>query len=85
MFLLTGGVQGLAWSAGLPLVVWWVVESRLSPLQLALLGTALVLTILLTEAPTGVLANVYSRKPSVVASFAVMGAALGLTAASPAP
>lgn len=84
LFLLTGGVQGLAWSAGLPAVVWWVVELRLSPLQLALLGTALVLTILLTEAPTGVLADLYGRKPSVVASFAVMGAAIGLMATSPA-
>ena len=84
LFLLTGGVQGLAWSAGLPAVVWWVVELGLSPLQLALLGTALVLTILLTEAPTGVLADLYGRKPSVVASFAVMGAAIGLMATSPA-
>lgn len=84
LFLLTGGVQGLAWSAGLPAVVWWVVELRLSPLQLALLGTALVLTILLAEAPTGVLADLHGRKPSVVASFAVMGAAIGLMAASPA-
>ena len=84
LFLLTGGVQGLAWSAGLPAVVWWVVELRLSPLQLVLLGTALVLTILLTEAPTGVLADLYGRKPSVVASFAVMGAAIGLMATSPA-
>lgn len=84
LFLLTGGVQGLAWSAGLPAVVWWVVELRLSPLQLALLGTALVLTILLAEAPTGVVADLYGRKPSVVASFAVMGAAIGLMAASPA-
>ena len=84
LFLLTGGVQGLAWSAGLPAVVWWVVELRLSPLQLALLGTALVLTILLAEAPTGVLADLYGRKPSVVASFAVMGSAIGLMATSPA-
>ena len=84
LFLLTGGVQGLAWSAGLPAVVWWVVELRLSPLQLALLGTALVGTILLTEAPTGVLADLCGRKPSVVASFAVMGTAIGLMAASPA-
>ncbi|MCE2532211.1 MAG: MFS transporter, partial [Acidimicrobiia bacterium] len=84
LFLLTGGAQGLAWSAGLPAVVWWVVKLRLSPLQLALLGTALVLTILLAEAPTGVLADLYGRKPSVVASFAVMGAAMALMAASPA-
>ena len=65
-------------------MVWWVVELRFSPLRLALLGTALVLTILVAEAPTGVLADLHGRKPSVVASFAVMGAAIGLMASSPA-
>lgn len=65
-------------------MVWWVVELRFPPLRLALLGTALVLTILLAEAPTGVLADLYGRKRSVVASFAVMGAAIGLMASSPA-
>ncbi len=66
------------------MVVWWVVELQLPPLQLALLGTALVLTILVAEAPTGVMADLYGRKPSVVASFAVMGTEIGLMAASPA-
>ncbi|MYI55914.1 MAG: MFS transporter [Acidimicrobiia bacterium] len=84
LFLLTGGAQGFTWAAGLPVVVWWVVELQLPPLRLALLGTALVLTILVAEAPTGVLADLYGRKPSVVASFAVMGAAIGLMASSPA-
>ena len=65
-------------------MVWWVVELRFPPLRLALLGTSLVLTILLAEAPTGVLADLYGRKRSVVASFAVMGAAIGLMASSPA-
>lgn len=84
LFLLTGAAQGLALAAGLPAVVWWVVELRFPPLRLALLGTALVLTILVAEAPTGVLADLYGRKRSVVASFAVMGAAIGLMATSPA-
>lgn len=84
LFLLTGGAQGFTWAAGLPVVVWWVVDLRLPPLRLALLGTALVLTILVAEAPTGVLADLYGRKPSVVASFAVMGTAIGLMASSPA-
>lgn len=84
LFLLTGAAQGFTWAAGLPVVVWWVVDLRLPPLRLALLGTALVLTILVAETPTGVLADLYGRKPSVVASFAVMGAAIGLMASSPA-
>ena len=78
-----GAAQGFALAAGLPAVVWWVVEVRFTPLRLALLGTALVLTILVAEAPTGVLADLYGRKRSVVASFAVMGAAIGLMATSP--
>lgn len=78
LFLLTGGVQGLAFSWGLPAMVWWVVDLRLSPLRLAVLGTALVLSILVTETPTGVVADLYSRKYSVVAAYVVMGTAMAL-------
>ena len=84
LFLLMGAAQGFALAAGLPAVVWWVVELRFPPLRLALLGTALVLTILVAEAPTGVLADLHGRKRLVVASFAVMGAAIALMATSPA-
>ncbi|MXY03014.1 MAG: hypothetical protein F4Y66_09265, partial [Acidimicrobiales bacterium] len=73
LFLLTGGVQGLAFAWGLPAMVWWVVDLRLSPFRLAVLGTALVLSILVTETPTGVVADLYSRKYSVVAAYVVMG------------
>ncbi|WP_419945919.1 hypothetical protein [Candidatus Poriferisodalis sp.] len=78
LFLLMGGVQGLAFAWGLPAMVWWVVDLRLSPFRLAALGTALVLTILVTETPTGVVADLYSRKYSVVAAYAVMGTAMAL-------
>lgn len=84
MFLLTGAAQGFVLAWGLAAVVWWVVELRLAPLRLALLGTALVLTILLAETPTGVLADLYGRKASVVASYVVMGCAMALMAVSPA-
>lgn len=78
LFLLTGGVQGLAFAWGLPAMVWWVVDLRLSPFRLAVLGTALVLSILVTETPTGVVADLYSRKYSVVAAYVVMGTAMAL-------
>ena len=78
LFLLTGGVQGLAFAWGLPAMVWWVVDLRLSPFRLAVLGTALVLTILVAETPTGVIADLYSRKYSVVAAYVVMGTAMAL-------
>ncbi len=78
LFLLTGGVQGLAFAWGLPAMVWWVVDLRLSPFRLAVLGTALVLSILVAETPTGVIADLYSRKYSVVAAYVVMGTAMTL-------
>lgn len=56
-------------------------EAGLSPLQLILVGTALELSAFLFEVPTGVVADVYSRRLSVVLSllfnsvaFVVMGA-----------
>ena len=68
----------MAFSWGLPAMVWWVVDLRLSPFRLAVLGTALVLSILVTETPTGVVADLYSRKYSVVAAYVVMGTAMAL-------
>ena len=59
-------------------MVWWVVDLRMSPFRLAVLGTALVLSILVTETPTGVVADLYSRKYSVVAAYVVMGSAMAL-------
>lgn len=61
------------------LFVRLVTEVELSALQLVLLGTVMELTILTMEIPTGVVADVYSRKWSVVISFFVMGAAMALS------
>lgn len=45
----------------------------LSPLQLVLVGTTLELSIFLFEAPTGILADVYSRRLSVIVGVGLMG------------
>lgn len=50
-------------------------EVQLEPLELVLLGTIYELSILVFEIPTGVVADLYSRKWSVVISFIVVGAA----------
>jgi DHA3 family tetracycline resistance protein-like MFS transporter len=47
----------------------------LSPLQLVLVGTAMEVTIFLFEIPTGVLADVYSRRLSVIIGTVLMGLA----------
>lgn len=46
----------------------------LDPLELVLVGTALELTVFVAEVPTGVVADRYSRRLSIVIGFAVMGA-----------
>lgn len=47
----------------------------LNPLQLVLLGTALEVAILLFEIPTGIVADLYSRRISVIIGFGIIGGA----------
>jgi len=76
IYLITGFAQGFLWAGwAVAAVPWWTVVLGLSPIQLILLGTALELTVLVGEVPTGVVADVFSRKWSVVASWAVIAAA----------
>ena len=48
----------------------------LSPLQLVLVGTVLELSVFLFEVPTGVLADTYSRRLSMIIGFAIIGVGL---------
>jgi DHA3 family tetracycline resistance protein-like MFS transporter len=45
----------------------------LNPLQLVLLGTALEVSVFLFEIPTGIVADIYSRRLSVIIGFALIG------------
>lgn len=58
-------------------------EARLDPLQLVLAGTALELAVFLSEIPTGVLADVYGRRLSVIVGTVVSAAGFALIGASP--
>ena len=53
-----------------------VVDVDLSPIELILLGTAKEVTILLVEIPTGVVADLVSRRLSILIGFMVCGAAI---------
>lgn len=77
VFLLSGLVWQLCWSS------YWtlfflrvVVDVGLDPLQLLLLGTTKEITILLVEIPTGVVADIRSRRLSVILSFVLCGVAI---------
>ena len=66
------------WRFGLTLaftvnMVYLVTVMHLDPLQMVLVGTALELSAFLFEVPTGVVADVYSRRLSVIIGVALMG------------
>lgn len=62
-------------------LVFQVQEARLDPLQLVLVGTALEATIFLCEVPTGVVADVISRRRSVLIGLVLVGAGLAFSGA----
>ncbi len=53
----------------------------LSPLQLVLTGTALELSVFLFEIPTGIVADLYSRRVSAIIGYAMIGAGIFLEGA----
>jgi DHA3 family tetracycline resistance protein-like MFS transporter len=55
--------------------VYFVTELHMSPLQLVLVGTVMELTVFLCEVPTGIVADTYSRRLSIVVGYVIMGAA----------
>jgi len=57
------------------LAVYYVTVVHLDPLQLVLIGTALEGTIFLFEIPTGVVADTFSRRLSVILGMFLVGAA----------
>jgi len=69
--------------------VGWVVfdlflvrDLKLSPLELILMGTVMEATIFVFEIPTGIVADTYSRRLSLIVGFVGMGAAVVLVGAS---
>ncbi len=65
--------------------IYLVRELELSPLELILMGTAMEAAVFLFEVPTGVVADTYGRKLSLVIGFLGMGAAWLLVGVVSAP
>lgn len=55
--------------------LYYIVEARLDPLQLVLVGTTLEVSYLLFELPTGVFADAFSRRLSIIAGTGLIGLA----------
>jgi MFS transporter, DHA3 family, tetracycline resistance protein len=58
--------------------LYFVSSVKLSPLELVLIGTALELAVFLFEVPTGVVADVFSRRLSVIIGYVLIGLAFML-------
>ena len=74
LYLLLSGIQSFAMTMVFTVnLVYQVKQVGLNPLQLVLVGTCLELTAFLMEIPTGVVADVYSRRLSVIIGIALLG------------
>lgn len=59
--------------------VYLVIVADLTPFQLVIMGTAMEVTVLVSEVPTGVLADTVSRRSSIVVSHVLMGVGMLVT------
>jgi DHA3 family tetracycline resistance protein-like MFS transporter len=75
LFLLLGAASSLFVGMIDPIIaVYYVQVVGLGPLQLVLLGTVVEVSQLLFEVPTGVVADLYSRRLSVIVGVLLVGA-----------
>ncbi len=70
-YWLTFGLRMPTWVV---MAVYLVRDLHLSPLQLVLMGTAMEGAVFLFEVPTGVVADTYSRRLSLIVGYLGMGA-----------
>ncbi len=84
LFLAQAALRGFAISVALTVYGLYVVRDvGMTPLQLVLAGTGLEAATFLGEIPTGIVADAYSRRLSVIVAFAVTAVGWGLMAAVP--
>lgn len=83
-WLVYRGVDSFAMALGWTVAaVFFVTELEMSPLQLILTGTALEVAYFLFEVPTGIVADIYSRRASVVIGMVIMGLSFVVTGLAP--
>jgi MFS transporter, DHA3 family, tetracycline resistance protein len=81
-WLLYSGGGALAFAIGWTVApIYFVREVGMNPLELVLAGTALEIAYFVFEVPTGIVADTYSRRASVVVAQVLMGVGFLLTGA----
>ncbi len=84
LFLVICGANAFAGSTAFTLLIVYQVQVvGLGPLQLVLTGTALEIVCFIAQVPTGVIADLYSRRLSVIIGFLLLGVGTVLWAALP--
>ncbi len=84
VYLILSGASALFFSLIFTVnMVYQATTVGLNPLQLVLVGTVLEITCFLFEVPTGVVADVYSRRLSVIVGFALIGLGFMIEGAAP--
>lgn len=73
VYLFLSSVSSALFAAAFPMTLYETTTAGLDPLQLVLVGTALELSVLLLEVPTGVVADVVSRRLSIIVGHATTG------------
>jgi DHA3 family tetracycline resistance protein-like MFS transporter len=80
LWLVYRGAESFAMAIGWTLApVYFVQEVGMDPLQLVLTGTFMELAYFLFEVPTGVVADSYSRRVSIIVAQAIMGISFVVT------
>src|SRR5919106_3865526 len=74
VYLLLEGVRGLGLGLIITAPIYRIKQAGFGPLELVLAGTALEVAYFVSEVPTGVVADVYSRRLSCIIGAFVMGA-----------
>jgi MFS transporter, DHA3 family, tetracycline resistance protein len=78
------GVASFLWALVFTVTaVYFVTQVHMSPFELVLVGTVMELSVFFFEVPTGIVADVYSRRLSIVIGNVIMGLAFVLVAAVP--
>jgi MFS transporter, DHA3 family, tetracycline resistance protein len=84
VYLWIAGLRSfLFWTAFVTGSIYYIRMVGLDPLQLVLVGTVLEFTCFCCEIPTGVIADIYSRKLSVIIGFSVIGIGFIIQGAMP--
>ena len=84
MYLIYSGITSFSFSLIFTVnLVYQVEAARLNPLQLVLVGTVLEYVAFVCQVPTGVLADIYSRRSAVILGILLFGLAFVIEGSFP--